>query len=260
MLTATDREYLDAIREEVCNHCVERPAGGPPCYPLGKSCGVELHLHELVNSIHQVHSSRIGPYLDHNRNEICEHCVLHNTSVCPCPMDYLAVLVVDAVERVDQHRQEQLKRKISANENVAKLPDIDDVRRAYELGVGTWSGCDWQTSFGKSGLDLRGMDSRSVNMWLAETETAEDWKKAAKWLAEVERRALQAERQAMAAVRAAAEDRWEEALQHVDAAWSLEFSTGRPMRRDMPLAWQRLREVIELGCLARRSKTNPENN
>ena len=37
-------EYLAEIRKQVCSRCVERPPGGPPCAPLGKQCGVEMHL------------------------------------------------------------------------------------------------------------------------------------------------------------------------------------------------------------------------
>jgi hypothetical protein len=73
---------------------------------LGKQCGIELHLPQLIEAIHEVHSSRIDPYLDHNRNRICENCALHHSDICPCPMDYLAVLLVEAVEMVDQRRKE----------------------------------------------------------------------------------------------------------------------------------------------------------
>lgn len=99
-------EYLDEIRKQVCSRCVERPPGGPPCAPLGKDCGVELHLGELVDSIHHVHSNLLEPYLDHNRMGICEKCVFLHSSICPCPMDYLAALVVEAVETVDQRKQQ----------------------------------------------------------------------------------------------------------------------------------------------------------
>lgn len=99
-------EYLAEIREDVCSRCVERPPGGPPCAPLGKMCGVELHLESLIDSIHQVHSNRIQPYLDHNRNGICEKCAFLHSSVCPCPMDTLSMLVVQAVETVDARRRQ----------------------------------------------------------------------------------------------------------------------------------------------------------
>src|SRR5262249_30792455 len=85
-------DYLGVIREKVCSHCVERPAGGPPCGPLGKPCGIELHLPQLIDAIHEVHSRRIDPYLEHNQEKICAHCALLRTSCCPCPMESLAVL------------------------------------------------------------------------------------------------------------------------------------------------------------------------
>jgi hypothetical protein len=95
-------EYLAEIREQVCSRCVERPLDGPPCAPLGKRCGVEMHLAEIVESIRAVQSPSMLPYLAHNREHVCEKCALLNDlDVCPCPMHYLAVLLVQAVEAVD---------------------------------------------------------------------------------------------------------------------------------------------------------------
>ena len=98
------QEYRDAIREQVCTRCVERPPGGPPCAPLGKQCGIEMHLPHLIDAIHGVNSASIAPYLENNRHLICEHCPLLHSRDCPCPMDYLAVLLVQAVETVDARR------------------------------------------------------------------------------------------------------------------------------------------------------------
>jgi hypothetical protein len=64
-----------------------------------------MHLPQLIDAIHEVKSWSIGPYLDHNRQKICQHCELLNTGVCPCPLDYLAVLTVEAVETVDERRR-----------------------------------------------------------------------------------------------------------------------------------------------------------
>jgi hypothetical protein len=101
-------EYLDEIRKQVCSRCIERPPGGPPCLPLGKECGVELHLPQLIEAIHEIKSGSIIPYLENNQQRICEHCDrLDNFSVCPCPLKYLAVLIVQAVETVDLRRQQQ---------------------------------------------------------------------------------------------------------------------------------------------------------
>ena len=48
----------------------------------------------------------IEPYLENNRHKICETCALDHSSCCPCPMDYLAVLLVQAVETVDRRHAE----------------------------------------------------------------------------------------------------------------------------------------------------------
>jgi hypothetical protein len=97
-------EYLDEIRHRVCTRCIERPAGGPPCLPLGKRCGVELHLPELIRCVHESEGPLIERYLEHNRDAICRTCPdLHHDN-CRCPMDYLVGLIVEAVETVDARR------------------------------------------------------------------------------------------------------------------------------------------------------------
>jgi hypothetical protein len=112
MLTAPElTEYLDEIRKEVCSKCIERPPGGPPCAPLGKVCGIELHLPKIIDAIHDVHNAGIAPYLEHNREKVCEGCAFHHSSICPCPMDYLAVPLVEAVEAVDRRREWRRERK-----------------------------------------------------------------------------------------------------------------------------------------------------
>jgi hypothetical protein len=101
-------EYLEEIREHVCSRCVERPPGGPPCAPLGKKCGVELHLPELIDAIHEVpRSDLIAPYLENNQQKVCQFCANLGSEICPCPLRYLAVLIVDAVEAVDRRHQQQ---------------------------------------------------------------------------------------------------------------------------------------------------------
>jgi len=105
MVAAADfADYLLEIRNRVCSRCVERPPGGPPCAPLGKNCGVEMHLPVLIASIRQVHTRLLGPYQEHDRQAICEKCAFLHSSICPFPMDYLAELIVEAVEAVDQRR------------------------------------------------------------------------------------------------------------------------------------------------------------
>src|SRR6202035_3752578 len=95
------------------SRCVERPPGGPPCAPLGKVCGIEMHLPQIIDSIHQVKSHLIEPYLQTNRQRVCEGCAFLHSSICPCPMDYLAVLLVQAVEAVDERGQKRGQRGVA---------------------------------------------------------------------------------------------------------------------------------------------------
>lgn len=101
-------EYLRQIRSEVCAHCVERPADGPPCGPLGKHCGIEEHLVELVEEAHLIHSAAISPYLDEFHRRTCALCDRRDTDECPCPLDYLHVLAVQAIDEVDCRHQQGL--------------------------------------------------------------------------------------------------------------------------------------------------------
>ena len=99
-------EYLREIRSEVCAHCVERPIEGPPCEPLGKHCGIEVHLDELIEEAHAIRSSAIDPYLDQLHRRTCEVCESRDTEDCPCPLDYLHVLAVQAIDEVDYRHQQ----------------------------------------------------------------------------------------------------------------------------------------------------------
>jgi len=246
-------EYLTEMRASVCSRCVERPPGGPPCEPLGKNCGVELHLPELIDSIHQVHSNLLGPYLDHNRAEICEKCTFLHSSICPCPMDYLSALVVEAVETVDERRA---CGRFAGDAAKASPPQqsragLAEVRQAYREGMGTWKGCDWPTRFGKTGLDLQGWRAIEAGS-MAETSVgpvAEDWLAAARWLALIEEHAKQAEASAAAAVAVAEDGNWSAAVQFAERAWAFEFATGRAMWHSFPLAWQRLLRAAKVAFL-----------
>ena len=97
-------DYMAEIRQQVCTHCIERAPEGPPCAPHGKRCGIELHLPELVDVVHGVRSERIDPFIDNFHDEICTTCSNKPTNQCPCPLDYLLNLAVQAIETVDQRR------------------------------------------------------------------------------------------------------------------------------------------------------------
>ena len=101
-------EYMAEIREQVCSRCYDRPPGGPPCAPRGKRCGIELHLEEIV----QV--AACGPQSSHrpvHRTLPLRrvwHCSNRETSQCPCPLDPLLLLAIEAIEAVDERRGQPL--------------------------------------------------------------------------------------------------------------------------------------------------------
>jgi hypothetical protein len=105
MYEGTDlSDYLVAIREEVCTRCIERPSSGPPCAPLGKRCGIELNLDRLIEAVHTVRSPVIDPYIEAFHSIVCPECAVRLTRQCPCALDYLLMLAVEAIEDVDQQR------------------------------------------------------------------------------------------------------------------------------------------------------------
>jgi hypothetical protein len=157
-------------------------------------------------------------------------------------MDYLAVLVVQAVEAVDQRRGKRQLRHARAIER-------EELRRAYQEATGTWTGCDWPTAYGSTRLNLQGWTAAQARS-MAQILQTEDWRRAADWLTRIELHAAVAEKKAAEALAAAEQGRWRDALLSAEWAWSLEFSTGRPLRHGGPLAWQRLREMLEAAYLA----------
>lgn len=252
MLTEAElQEYQDEIREKVCSCCVERPAGGPPCGPLGKVCGVELHLERLVEAVREVHSPLIEPYRSHNRQALCTTCPYLHHDCCPCPMDTLTLLVTEAIEAVDErHARREHSRAFLAGLPNPGAPGLADIDRAYRDAAGTWAGCDWPTTFGRERLNLQGWtaaeaESRAVeSIWDKDSQV---WVEAAGWLRRVEAQAAVAEAQAGLAVAAAHRGEWAEALACAHRAWSLELNSGRPLRHEPPV-WKWLFRAVAAAC------------
>lgn len=243
-------EYMAEIRAEVCANCVERPPGGPPCQPLGKICGIEQHLPELVDAIHDNFHGAIGPYFESKQKQVCDHCAFKSSKFCPCPMDYLLVLIVEAVEAVDarHQRHERRRRQHRSPKGANARAIIAEIRRLYKEATGAWTGCDWPTSFGTLNLDLNGWTAAKARAKSASCPNpgeAVAWQAAADWLATVEQQSERAEEHALLAVRAAAEGAWLEALEQARLAWAGEFATGRMIWRGFPMTWQRLFLAIE---------------
>jgi len=105
MLTNAEHdEYLAEIRSHVCSRCVQRGPGCPPCAPNDQPCGIEQHLPELVEICRTTDSIQMADYIDKLHELICPDCAYKDTAACPCPLDYLLQLAVEAVERVESRR------------------------------------------------------------------------------------------------------------------------------------------------------------
>ena len=104
-MSAVLDHYLAEIRAEVCSRCVEQPLGGPPCAPHGKECGIETHLAEIVEIARATRSAAMDPYIERFHDDVCAHCSTRTSNHCPCPLDYLLLLAIQAIEAVDARRE-----------------------------------------------------------------------------------------------------------------------------------------------------------
>ena len=113
--------------------------------------------------------------------------------------------------------------------------------RAYKSARGAWTGCDWPTSFGQTGLDLNGMTSHQALLMSRATagEEAADWREAVHWLRLVETDAEGAEEAARQAVEHVERGDLAAARRAVQSACDLEA-------RYHPVSvWADLREALE---------------
>jgi hypothetical protein len=116
----------------------------------------------------------------------------------------------------------------------------EEIAQAFLCGNGRWTGCDWPTCFGTTGLNLCALTAKQARLMASATAGAEaaEWRAAARWLAEVEADARQAEAAATRAVRLAAEGRLTEAAAEARAACDLE-GRYRPA-----VVWRALHQAI----------------
>ncbi len=46
-------------------------ARAPPCAPRGKSCGIELHLEQIVELTHRTRDQAMDLYIEHFHEDVC---------------------------------------------------------------------------------------------------------------------------------------------------------------------------------------------
>jgi hypothetical protein len=99
-----------------------------------------------------------------------------------------------------------------------------DIERAFHQSAGKWTGCDWPTQFGKSGLNLYGLKAKQAALLARATSGLEsaDWRAAVEWLDQVERDAQAAQVMAGEALTCARNGNAAGALFHAQNACDLE--------------------------------------
>jgi hypothetical protein len=118
---------------------------------------------------------------------------------------------------------------------------VETIEGAYDRARGSWSGCDWPTSFGDTALDLNGITSHQALLMARATAGLEaaDWREAVQWLRLVEANAEAAEEAARWAVEAAARGDLAAARREAGAAFDLEARYHpRPV-------WMDLRDAVD---------------
>ena len=88
-----------------CVHVVSNVRRAGRLAPSGKRCGIEINLAALVDAVHGVHSLAMDPYIARFHDDVCTDCPNRVTDQCPCPLDALLLLAVEAIEGVDLRRQ-----------------------------------------------------------------------------------------------------------------------------------------------------------
>ena len=123
---------------------------------------------------------------------------------------------------------------------MANTPNGNDLQSLVEISVPRWRGCDWDTAFGRSKLNLRGMRPHQARLLAEATsgDEAKDWDAATGWLLTVERDAKEARSLAIHSISLFQSGRIAEAAMALKEALLLESK-----HRD-PVAWVDLYEVV----------------
>lgn len=103
-------EFWEAIRTNVCSHCIDSDGHGICRLPEATACGLKRYFPAIVNTVLSVQSDNLGPYVKALRENVCTVCE-HQTvqggclvrSNIDCGLDRYFPMVVESIEsfRVD---------------------------------------------------------------------------------------------------------------------------------------------------------------
>jgi hypothetical protein len=124
--------------------------------------------------------------------------------------------------------------------NMTDATNRKDIQALIDVSTNQWRGCDWDTSFGKSRLNLRGMRPHQTRMLAEATsgDESKDWDAATYWLLKVEQDAKDANNLAILSVSLFQSGKFLEAASGIERALQLES------RYREPIAWVDLHELL----------------
>jgi hypothetical protein len=102
----TRPDVLEAIRKDVCMHCVEYGEDGKCHHESDTECSVFHFLPELVRISNQIHSEKMDDYIAAVRSRVCALCSHAEGEKCSvreqldCALDRYLSLVIDSLERL----------------------------------------------------------------------------------------------------------------------------------------------------------------
>lgn len=101
--------YKKALRENVCEICVDSNENGSCSLIDSETCSLQLHSEKIVELVHSIQNGTYQQYYNLISANICKnHCILDDQSNCflrdnaNCSVDRYITLIVDTIHKVDQ--------------------------------------------------------------------------------------------------------------------------------------------------------------
>ncbi len=108
-MNADQKALEEAVLAKICRSCMECRDDGSCGLDPSRGCSIKIHLPQILRSVQGVTSDRIGDYVEHIREDVCAVCENRNADgSCDvrdridCPLDRYLLLVVEAIEDVQQ--------------------------------------------------------------------------------------------------------------------------------------------------------------
>lgn len=113
------RLYEEAIRRRVCSKCIDWGEDGKCHGPDPEGCAIFRFLPKLVALAERIKESRIEPYVQALRHDICDHCDHQSPNgscslrdSLECGLDRYLSLVLDAIDEVKMKEERSLWRQL----------------------------------------------------------------------------------------------------------------------------------------------------